>query len=75
LNFCTSSTVVESGGSGGVAVLNSEIHRDMRWCANCGGPQMFVEVYDIAEVGRVGFCFGCGEEKVVAFTRVNSEAA
>lgn len=58
----------------GVAVLDSEKCRDMRWCVNCGGEQVFVEVYEF-ESGRVGFCSGCGEERVVLFSRVNSEGA
>jgi hypothetical protein len=45
-----------------------------RWCVNCGGEQTFVPVYEV-KAGRVGFCFGCNEEKIVAFTRVNSESA
>jgi hypothetical protein len=57
----------------GIAVLNSDICRNMRWCPNCGGEQIFVEVYEF-HGGRVGFCFGCGEERVAPFTRVNSEA-
>jgi hypothetical protein len=66
------------GGDGstgrGVAVLDHSLYRDMRWCANCGGQQVFVPVYEI-EQGRVGFCFGCGEERIEAFSRMNSEVA
>lgn len=58
-----------------VAVLDPVICQDLRWCVNCGGEQTFVEVYEIAGVGRVGFCFGCGGERVVLFSRVNGEAA
>lgn len=58
----------------GFAVLDHELYRDMRWCPNCAGEQLFIEVYEIAQ-GRVGFCFGCGEEKIVGFSRVNGEAA
>ena len=54
--------------------LDSWIHRDMRWCARCGGEQVFVEVYEF-EGGRLGCCLGCGEERVVAFTRTVGEAA
>lgn len=54
-----------------VAVLDSDKCRNMRWCARCGGPQQFVEVFEIAGVGRAGFCFGCGEEKVLRFERVS----
>lgn len=58
----------------GVAVLDSEKCRDMRWCVNCEGEQVFVEVYEF-ESGRVGFCSGCGEERVVLFTRASSEGS
>jgi hypothetical protein len=51
-----------------VAVLDPEICRDMRWCANCAGEQVFIEVYEF-EFGRVGVCLGCGEEKFQGFTR------
>lgn len=65
----------EGGGAiGGFAVLDPEISQDMRWCGNCGGEQVFVPVYEF-EFGRVGFCLGCGEERVVRFSRTNSEAA
>lgn len=59
----------------GVAVLDYTVHRSPLWCANCAGPQEFIEVFHIAGVGRVGFCWGCGEERIVPFSRVNSEAA
>ena len=57
-----------------VAALDPFVYRDMRWCMNCGGEQLFVEVYE-CEAGRVGVCFGCGEERVERWTRTNSEAA
>ena len=57
----------------GVAVLDSDVYRDMRWCVNCGGPQEFVEYYEF-HGGRVGCCLGCGDERVVLFSRVNGEA-
>jgi hypothetical protein len=50
------------------------VQRDPQWCANCGGEQTFVSFYEI-EQGRVGFCLGCGSERIVAFTRTNSEVA
>jgi len=55
------------------APLDPFVHRDSRWCADCGGPQLFVEVFE-CEAGRVGVCMGCGEERVIRFTRTNSEA-
>ncbi len=68
-----------SGGEGdgrcapaALEVLDSDIYRDMRWCSNCGGEQVFVEVYEF-ESGRMGVCWGCGEERVIPFTRTNSE--
>ena len=66
----------EDGGvfRGSVAVLDSSIYRDMRWCVGCAGEQVFLEVYEFSG-GRVGVCLGCGEEKLIPFTRTNSEAA
>lgn len=56
-----------------ISVLDPFIHQDMRPCANCGGLQVFVEVYEF-EHGRMGFCFGCGDERVLNFTRTTGEA-
>jgi hypothetical protein len=55
-----------------LTALDSAVYRDPKWCANCGGEQTFVEVYEF-EGGRVGFCLGCGEERIARFTRVSSE--
>ena len=49
--------------------LDSEIYRDMRWCPNCAGQPVFVEIFEF-ESGRMGGCLGCGEERVVRFTRM-----
>jgi len=66
----------EDGGAGGEAiapavldVLDQDVYRDMRWCPNCAGEKVFVEVYEF-ESGRMGVCLGCGEERVVRFTRM-----
>jgi hypothetical protein len=68
---------VEEGGEGlireDLAVLDSAIYRDMRWCAHCGGQAIFVEVYEFSG-GRVGVCLGCGEEKIALFTRTTEAA-
>jgi hypothetical protein len=65
----------EDGDVGrGIAVLDSLLFQDMRWCPNCGGEQIFVPVYEFAG-GRVGFCFGCGDERIAGFTRVTTEVA
>lgn len=50
------------------ASLDPFLYQQMRWCVNCGGEQVFVEVFE-TEFGRVGVCLGCGEEKLVRFTR------
>lgn len=63
----------EGSGVSPAAPLDPFVHRDTRWCADCGGPQLFVEVFE-CEAGRVGVCMGCGEERVIRFTRTNSEA-
>lgn len=57
-----------------VTALDPEIYRDMRWCARCAGPELFVEVYEF-EGGRLGVCMGCGEERVVGWSRTNSGEA
>jgi len=57
-----------------VVALDPFLCQSPRWCANCGGEQTFFPVYEI-EQGRVGFCFGCGDERIAPFTRMNSEAA
>ena len=66
----------EDGGAGGegiapavLDVLDQDVYRDMRWCPNCAGEKVFVEVYEF-ESGRVGVCLGCGEERVVRFSRM-----
>ena len=58
----------------GVAVLDSRVYRDMRWCMKCEALEEFVECYECDE-GRVGVCLGCGDERIALFTRVNSEVA
>jgi hypothetical protein len=64
----------EGGDALHIAVLDSDVCRDMRWCVNCAGEQIFVEVYEF-DGGRVGCCLGCGDERVIRFTRMNSEVA
>lgn len=59
---------------GGFAVLDSRVYRDMRWCIRCGGEEVFIEVYEF-EGGRVGVCLGCGDERVIPFSRTMSEVA
>lgn len=68
-------STVSAGGSGlpRIASLDPFVYRDMRWCARCGGEQLFVPCFEV-EAGRVGVCMGCGEEKLVAWTRTNAEA-
>lgn len=67
-------------GSGGlkhqVAALDPFLYQEMHSCPNCGGkgPAIFVLVYE-TEFGRVGYCMGCGEERVQLFSRTTSEAA
>lgn len=55
-------------------ILDPEIYRDERWCANCAGPRVFLEIYE-TDFGRLVCCQGCGDERVVAFSRVTSEVA
>lgn len=59
---------------GKLAALDPLLYRDMRWCPNCGGEQIFVPVYEF-DGGRVGVCLGCGDERIAGFTRVTGEVA
>ena len=49
--------------------LDPDVYRDERWCANCGGARMSIDVYEF-DSGRLRVCLGCGEERVVRFTRM-----
>lgn len=73
--FSSPSSVSQEGGCVPiyVAVLDSAVCRDMRPCFNCAGEKVFVEVYEIAGVCRVGVCLGCGEERRIWLTRVSGE--
>lgn len=57
-----------------VSALDSAIYQDPTWCSNCGGVRVFMMVYEF-DGGRVGCCLGCGDERVVPFTRTTTEAA
>jgi hypothetical protein len=63
-----------------LAVLETPLVEDMRWCADCGGERLFVEVFR-CDAGRVGYCAGCEKRTTsremlqVRWTRTNSEAA
>lgn len=48
--------------------LDPFVCRGMRWCIRNGGEEVFVEVFE-CEYGRVGVCLGCGEEKLIPFSR------
>lgn len=56
----------------GVAPLDPEIYREMRFCPICECEEEFVEVFTFC-CGRVGVCLGCGDEKVLPFSRTNGE--
>ena len=58
----------------GVAALDPFLYEEPRWCVNCGGEQRFFPCFEFAG-GRVGCCLGCGEERVIPFSRTNSEVA
>jgi hypothetical protein len=58
-------------GAPGIVALDTDIYRDMRWCSNCGGQRVFLEVFEF-EGGRVGICLGCGEERIALFTRTTT---
>jgi hypothetical protein len=52
--------------------LDPFLYQDPRPCLRCGGEQTFVQVFEFA-FGRVGYCEGCGEEKVIRFERTMGE--
>ncbi len=50
------------------------VYQETRWCANCGGPQLVISIYEI-EDGRLALCVGCERGVFLPFTRSTSEAA
>ena len=54
--------------------LEPFLYQNMRWCVNCGGQQIFIEVFEF-NGGRCGYCLGCGAQRVAYFKREVSEAA
>jgi hypothetical protein len=44
----------------------------MRYCEKCDALTIFVAGWE-CEAGLVGYCVGCGEERIARFTRVSSE--
>jgi hypothetical protein len=77
--FATRNSVALNGGNEGVpenpaavsdpfVALNTQVFRDVRWCSNCAGPRVAIDVYEI-EGFRLVACQGCGEEKFIPFTR------
>ena len=55
-------------------VLDPQLYQYPIDCPHCGGKATF-KACVAYEFGRLGFCDGCGEEKIVPFTRVTQEAA
>jgi hypothetical protein len=45
-----------------------------RQCPKCGCEQTFVAGWD-CDAGLVGCCQGCGDERLMPYTRANSQAA
>jgi sulfite reductase beta subunit-like hemoprotein len=46
----------------------------MRYCENCDREQIFIAGWE-CEVGLVGCCLGCGDERIAPFTRVTEKVA
>ncbi len=69
------SGVMYEGGIATLEVLPLDVPVEMtRFCDRCECEQRFV-VDRECMYGRVGTCAGCGEEKLIPFTRATSEAA
>lgn len=62
-----------SGGSGcagnSVAPLDSQIYRETLYCPVCECEEEFRTMIEFVS-GRIGVCLGCGDERVVPFSRV-----
>ena len=61
-----------------VAALDYRILRtQVEWMDFC--PKCLAEMHFIAawrcDAGLLGYCLGCGDERIAPFTRVNSEVA
>lgn len=63
----------ERGTAAGVAALDPFLLRDPRWCDVCQREEEFREMFTDG-YRRFGFCLGCGDERVIPFSRMNSEA-
>lgn len=72
----TPSAGLQAGASpprGTYARLEPFLYQSMRWCARCAGEEIFVPVFE-CHAGRVGLCLGCGEEKLIPFSRMTEAA-
>jgi hypothetical protein len=71
---------LEGGGAtvGGTAALEISTLAPwvewMRFCPVCDSEQRFVAGW-ICDLGLVGCCSTCGDERILPFTRMNSEVA
>jgi hypothetical protein len=43
-------------------------------CGTCKSEQIFICGWE-CDAGLVGYCIGCGSERIALFTRTNSEVA
>jgi hypothetical protein len=51
-----------------LALLDTDVYRDPRWCEHCESLEEFVEFAECG-IGRGGFCRRCGKERVIRFSR------
>ena len=51
-----------------VAPLDSSIYRETVFCPVCECEEEFRTMLEFVS-GRIGVCLGCGDERVVGFTR------
>lgn len=50
------------------------IYQEMSDCKKCGGQQIFIVVFEFGG-GRAGYCVGCGDERILPFTRSMEESS
>lgn len=63
----------EGDAPGRVVALSTPVE-SMRFCFVCELEEVFIAGWT-CDTGLLGCCLGCGDERIIPFTRTNSEAA